>query len=87
MKHPAIDHATVDEYLWQVKKRLYKYGVDVANDETAPLYWYINTGRAYMEFPIALVQAKPFMIARKLHEGGSYNEAIGRIKRYLGLEA
>lgn len=50
----------------------------------APLSYYIHTGRASTEFLHKLVDAKPFMIARALMKGGSYDEAISRVKNYLG---
>lgn len=50
------------------------------------LLYYINSGRASTPFLKALVNAKPFMIARKLHMGGSDSEKIGRLKAYLGID-
>lgn len=53
----------------------------------APLTHYVQTCRASTEFLHKLVDAKPFMIARVLMKGGSYNEAIDRVKAYLKVEA
>ena len=50
----------------------------------APLSYYVATGRASTEFLHKLVDAKPFMIARVLMKGGSYDEAMGRVKEFLG---
>ena len=75
-----------DLYLNKVWHVLYsKYGVDTADREIDPLAWYINSARASVAFLNALVQVKPFMIARKLHMGGSYDETVQRIKDYLNI--
>ena len=74
--------------LWNIQKILMKkYGCTAADREIAPLIWYINTGRASTPFLKKLINAKPFMIARKLHMGGSDAEIIQRIKSYIGFTA
>ena len=87
MKTISISYNAVDECLWQIRMRLYQSGAcwDEADCEIAPLAWYVNTGRASTEFLRALVTARPFMVARRLHEGGSYDEVIGRIKGLLKI--
>ena len=81
----SISYVSVDECLWQIKFRLMgKYGCDQADTDIAPLSWYVGTGRATCDFLRLLVSAKPFMVARKLHEGGTYSEALERVKQYLG---
>lgn len=81
----SISYVSVDECLWQIKARLMgKYGCDQADNDIAPLSWYVSTGRASCEFLRLLVSAKPFMVARKLHDGGTYSEALDRIKQYIG---
>jgi hypothetical protein len=73
--------------LWVLEAQLRKrYGIDQAERDLAPLAWYINTGRASTDFIKLLSQAKPFMVARRLHDGGSYDEVIRRVKRYIGYE-
>jgi hypothetical protein len=80
-----VSYTAVDNKLWEIEKVLMnKYGCDAAAREGAPLRWYIETGRASLDFLHALLEAKPFMIARKLHEGGSYDEAIARVRKYIG---
>lgn len=86
MSQSSIGWNAIDNYLWEVTSRLFKYGVDEAHSEVAPLKWYITTGRASTDFLRAMVAAKPYMIARKLHEGGTYDEAIARLKKYLHQE-
>ena len=81
-----MSYTVIDNYIYSVWSILCrKYGVDAANRDLAPLRWYAQTARASVAFLNALVEAKPFMIARKLHMGGSYDDTIERIKRYLGV--
>lgn len=85
-KETHISWTLIDQQLWAVKKYLMpRVGVDQAAQDVAPLNWYIGTGRASVDFLRAFVQAKPYMIGRKLHQGGSYDEAIRRVKKYLGI--
>jgi len=74
----------IDSSLWNITVYLMrKYGCDTAYREISPLSWYINTGRASTEFIRQLAKAKPFMIGRMLHKGGSDDEIIKRVKEYL----
>ena len=83
-KPVSIDYISVDNYLWEVRHRLtLKYGTNESASDIAPLSWYIGTGRASTDFLRALLSCKPFMIARKLHEGGSYEEVMRRVKEYI----
>lgn len=89
MSNPvAVSATSIEEYLWKVQHYLMlRHGASVAAFSVAPLRWYVDTGRASLPFLHALLAAKPFMIARRLHEGqyGSYDRAIEIIKEYLGL--
>lgn len=81
-----VNKNSIDNCIWNIKKILMeKYGCTAADREIAPLIWYINTGRASTPFLKMLISAKPFMIARKLHAGGSDVEIIERIKKYIGF--
>lgn len=81
----SISPVAVETGLWHIQRNLMqKYGVDESYRDIAPLSWYIQTGRASCDFIRAVLTAKPFMIARKLHQGGSYDEVIQRIKDYIG---
>ena len=64
-----------------------KYGYTQMLRDTDPLNWYIETGRASHDFLGKLIEKKPYMIARKLHEGGSYEDAIQRVKDYIGFKS
>lgn len=77
----------IEDGLWKIRLfMIKKYGSDCAYRDFAPLEWYVNTGRACLPFLRKLFECKPFMIARKLHEGGSYDEVIIRIKKYIEWE-
>lgn len=79
-----IDYISVYKYIWEVRHRLMlKYGRVESLIDIAPLTWYIETGRDSADFLRALLSCKPFMIARKLHEGGSYEEVMRRVKEYI----
>ena len=81
----SINYTATDNYLWSVRKYLMnRYGLDIACRDTHVLYWYVKTGRASVAFLHKLLAAKPYMIGRLLHQGGSDAEMIIRIKNYLG---
>lgn len=62
-------------------------GFDASAQVMEPLAWYINTGRACYEFTARLATKKPYRIFQVLHKaGGSYDDAIGAVKRYLGID-
>lgn len=85
MKTVEIGPAAVDAGLWAIRYYLMqRYGVDESARDIAPLSWYIHTGRATPDFIRAVFIAKPYMIGRKLHMGGTYDEVINRIKDYTG---
>lgn len=68
-----------------IMRELYKLGtVSEAERAFAPLGRYIWTGRASADFLKRLIYAKPFMIARRLHKGGSDDEVVNRICQYIG---
>ena len=79
-----VDRVSTDVALWDIERYLMqKYGTDAAQSDMAPLRWYVETGRASVDFIRKLMIAKPFMVARKLHEGGSYDEALDRVKKLI----
>jgi len=80
----------IDNFLWNIEKYLMKkYGVDAARDLVYPLAWYIDTGRASCDFLHAMLQHKPYTIARVLAAvltgGGSMHDVITNIKKKIGL--
>lgn len=80
-----INRTSIDTCMWHIKRYMMQtYGCDVADREFAPLEWYIETGRASTDFLRKLISAKPYMVARRLHKGGSDCEAIKRVAQYIG---
>ena len=80
-------YTSIDNQLWDVKLYMMKeYGCDQANALFAPLEWYVNTSRASVPFLRWFVQAKPFVVARVLAKGGSYDDAINALKKKAGVE-
>ena len=83
-KNVVIAKGTIECGLWAIQRYLMeKYGTAAAERETAPLKEYVYSGRASAYFLSYLLAAKPFMIGRELHKGGSDTEAIERVKGYL----
>ena len=80
----CLARKAIDCGLWAIERYLIqKYGCDTASRDMQPLRWYVDTGRASMLFLSRLFICKPFMIARLLHDGGSYDEAIMRVQNYM----
>ena len=83
----SISPIAVETGLWHIQRHLiFKYGSAIAERDMYPLQWYISTGRASADFISRCLNAKPFMVARKLHQGGSDDEVISRVKSYIGME-
>lgn len=82
-----ISRVGIECGLWHIQRHLIqKYGTQQAEFDMEPLKWYVSTGRASAEFLRTLFTAKPFMVARKLHQGGSYDQVLERVKKYIGWE-
>ena len=87
LKPIAINRVSIETGLWAIQRYLMqRYGVDQSAQDVAPLSWYIDTGRASVDFIRMVLTAKPFMVARKLHEGGTYDDVIQRVKSYIGYK-
>ena len=84
MTTTTICFTTIQDALWEIERYLMqRYGVDAARRDMYPLSWYVNTGRASVAYLRKLLSCKPYMIARKLHKGGSYDEVLDRVKAYM----
>ena len=82
-----VNATSTDTCLWHIQRHIMqRYGVDESQRDMAPLKWYIFTGRASLDFMRRLLAAKPFMVARKLHMGGSDEEVLDRVKAYIGYD-
>lgn len=85
MKGISVNRVSIDTCLWNIQRHLMdKVGVDESYQLMAPLTWYVNSGRASGDFIRHLMVAKSFMVARKLRQGGAYDEVITRVKSYIG---
>lgn len=81
----CISATTIETMVWKIQNEIMsRWGVSAGYREIVPLARYINTGRASLDFLHRLYVAKPFMVARKLHQGGSDDEIIKRVQHYIG---
>lgn len=80
-----ISRTAIDTCLYDIEAHIMrKHGTQAAAHDMQSLYWYVNTGRASVDFLGLLINAKPFIIARILHKSSTEAEAIENLKRYLG---
>ena len=80
-----MSYTAIDNQLWTIKLYLMKkHGCRAGEALFAPLEWYISTGRASADFLRWFVSAKAFVIGRLLAKGGSYDEAVARLKAKAG---
>lgn len=88
MSEIIISATLIDTMLWHIERELmYRWGVDAASREIAPLKRYVNTGRASLDFLHKLYSyGKPYMVARRLHLGGSDDEIIKRVQKLIGYK-
>lgn len=84
-----LSYTAINKKMHEIRMELWKKtGSSVRGDSLMyPLVYYVNTGRASAEFLKRLINAKTFMIVRKLQSGGSDQEIMKRIKKYLDMEA
>lgn len=84
-KYISVSATVIDSTLYAIRKSLMKkHGVDGSARIIDPLVWYINSGRASTAFLGKLIEAKPFMVGRVLEKGGSHDEAVRNVKKYIG---
>lgn len=84
-EHISLSATTIETMIWNIQREITtRLGVTAGYREISPLSRYINTGRASLDFLQRLYHAKPFMVARKLHQGGSDDEIIKRVQKYIG---
>ena len=78
----------MEKYLWDVEAAIIRHGHSLSETSILidPLVWYVSTGRASAEWCNHLMEMKPFVIARILEKGGSYNEAVDRLKKRVWRE-
>lgn len=82
-----VNATSIETLLWHIQRELMvRHGCDAASREIAPLRWYVQTGRASVDFIKALARKSPCTVARRLHKGGSDAEVIQRVKDYIGYK-
>lgn len=76
--------------LYEIESYLIKkYGCDAAYRMISPLLWYLNTGRANVDFLNCFYKTKSFVIGRILAKDngfGSYEDTVNKIKERMGLQ-
>ena len=78
----------VDEKVWEVQMYFvnhYNATLDQSSVYVNPLAWWIYTGRASAPMLKAFLNAKTFMIARRLYGPGSHDECLKRVTDYLEM--
>lgn len=84
----SISATLIDTMLWHIQREIMdRHGYSASQRMMAPLTWYINTGRASLDFLKALYQTRPVLVARDLAKGGSDDEIIRRICKRIKYEA
>lgn len=82
-----INATSIETCLWHIQRSIMeKCGCDKAERAMYPLKWYVQTGRASVDFLRALLEAKPFMVGRTLVKGGSDQEVIAAVKKRIGYQ-
>lgn len=87
MKTYTTSAYQIDNYLWDTEKSMWKAaGIDGAIRAIDPLRWYIETGRASLEFLRKLIKVKPFVMGRYLLkiQNNSVEDAVELIKKKIG---
>lgn len=82
-----MNATSIETMLWHIQREdMQRHGCDIAERDMQPLFWYINTGRATTQFLHCLMSARPVLVARDLHKGGSYEEVINRVCKRIKYE-
>lgn len=79
----SITYNNMEWYCVDVMDAMKGMTYDQKRITVAPLSDYIFSGRATCDFCRALINTKPYLIARRLLQGGSDQEIMKRIKKYL----
>lgn len=71
--------ADVFQSAWKIS------GSEAAARSTNAIAWYVSTGRASAEFVRAMLKHRPSTIAKRCLIGGSDQEIIDRVKKFIGV--
>lgn len=82
--YAALDYYIHDVWMYAAKKK----GCMAADRITAPLEYWIKTGRASLAECKALIEKKPYIIGRILmeHENENYDDILDAVKKKIGCE-
>ena len=89
MERKNISHMVIDNYVWKVQQKIIEkhgYTYDQSYNVVYPLSYYINTGRASVQFLNDMQYVKPYAMARVLVKGfesGTIDECIAAIKNKI----
>lgn len=87
MENTPISATAIETTLWHIQREdMQRHGMTQSERDMQPLVWYINTGRASLDFLHKLMTTSPCMVARDLHKGGSDEEVINRVCRRIGYD-
>ena len=79
-----ISRARIDAELWEIRMALAKeLGFDESERKMYPITWYVNTGRASIEFLRNLFSADKTRIVNALKSSVCEDEAIRKIKKII----
>ena len=87
----SIALSNMEKYCYEVAKQIRAQAknpdeyisIDRSHLMVSPLWHYIFSGRASADFCHRVLRIRPFMIARRIREGGSDDEIIDRIKKLV----
>ena len=90
-----ISFGNTEKYCFEVARIImenhsdsaYRMSANKAHNMIYPLWHILFKGLASPDFCKALLQAKPFMVARRIEKGGSHEEIIKRIETLVGCSS
>lgn len=84
MKKYTYSSTGIENYLSDLFLSAWKLtgNENIARSNVYPIAWYIATDRASAEFVKSMLKHRPSTIAKRC-SGGSVDETISRIKKYL----
>lgn len=88
-----MDYLKVENKIWEIQMWLVqheRWTLDTAQRFVAPLWWYVQTGRASAGFLKALVTAKTFVVGRVLVKQNSafanYDDTVAALRRKFNID-
>lgn len=84
----SIAFYNMENYCYEVARLIREKSditIDRSHNMIYPLWHYIVSGRASTDFCKALMKTKPYMVARRIAQGGSDDEIMERIKKLVKI--